>query len=237
MYLFAHVFSGALIGLGCMYLIHDLRALPVCILGSILPDLLDKPLAFLFPGILGTSRTIGHSLLFFVFAVVAGVLLWHYHRTLLGLVFACGVLSHQVLDAMWNLPGSWFFPLLGSFPVIIITDYVRHSLWLELASPSELVFAIASGILIIAWFPEIVNNRFSPLMACTNFRVRAGMAAILALMGTYLLYAGLIQMPTTFFAPAYAPITNLMVGVLALCGAVVLVRIPQFPGFGKTGTP
>src|SRR5512133_2475185 len=113
MYFFAHVFSGALFGLGLMYLIHDRRVVPVCILGSVFPDLLDKPLALIFPGILGTSRTIGHSLIFFCIMVVAGVLLWHYRRTLLGLVFSCGVLSHQLLDAIWNLPGTWFFPLMG----------------------------------------------------------------------------------------------------------------------------
>jgi hypothetical protein len=231
MYFFAHVFSGALIGLGLMYLIHDRRALPVCILGSVVPDLLDKPLAFLFPGIFGTSRTIGHSLLFFVITVIAGVLLWHYRNTLLGLVFACGVLSHQVLDAIWNLPGTWFFPLLGPFPVIIVPDYVGHSLWLEYSSPSELVFAISTGIIIVAWYPEIIREYVSPLMLCRDPWVRGSMAAILCAMGIYLLYAGAVLAPTTVFAPAYAPVTNVMGGLLALCGAVVLVRLPVNQGF------
>jgi hypothetical protein len=226
MYFFAHVFSGALLGLGLMYLIHDRRALPVCILGSVVPDLLDKPLAFLFPGILGASRTVGHSLLFFGLLVVAGVLLWHSRHTLLGLVFAAGVFSHQVFDAIWNLPTTWFFPLLGPFPVIIIADYVGHSLWLEYSSPSELVFALSSGIILVVSYPELVKEYVSPLMVCREPWVRGSMAAILGAMGIYLLYAGAVLAPTTLVAPAYAPVTNVMAGLLAICGTIVLVRMP-----------
>lgn len=231
MYLFAHVFSGALIGTAFWYLVRDRRVLPVCILGAILPDLLDKPLALFFPGILGTSRTIGHSLLFVAVVLVAGLILWHERRTLLGLAFACSVLVHQVLDSMWNLTGTWFFPLMGPFPVIIIPDYVRHSLWLELSSPSEIVFALASCIIIGAWYPEIVAEYLPSLTEDRKNFIRVIAACILGGMGTSLLVSGLNMAPESFFAPAYSPVTRVMAGLLSLCGAIILAYLPSLRCF------
>lgn len=233
MYLFAHVFSGALIGLGFWYLIHDRRALPVCIIGAVLPDLLDKPLALFFPDILGTSRTIGHSFLFFTVMLTAGIFLWHERRTLLGIAFACAVLSHQIFDSMWNLAGTWFFPLLGPFPVIRISDYLPHSLWLELSSPSELVFALASGLIIAVWYPGIVEDLVLPLTEHRKNRVQVIIACLLGGMGACLLLAGLNYTPGSFFAPAYLPETDLMAGLVALCGAIVVVRITGSSGFNR----
>lgn len=224
MYLFAHVFSGALIGIVFWSLVHDRRAVPVCILGAVLPDLLDKPLAFLLPGIFGASRTLGHSLFFFGILFIAGLILWHFRHTLLGLAFAFGVLSHQILDTMWNLAASWYFPLLGPFPGIFIPDYIRSSLWLELSSPSELVFFLAFGILVAVWYPEFARTCV-PCMPVPGQRILAALTAcLLAGMGACLVVAGLTFAPGTFFAPAYSPLTSLMAGVIALCGAVVLVR-------------
>jgi hypothetical protein len=193
MYLFAHVFLGALIGIGFWCVTRDRWVLPFCIVGALLPDLLDKPLALLFPDILGNSKTIGHTLiLFFTVITVAGVLLWHQQRrTLLGLAFACGVLSHQILDAMWNLAEIWFFPLLGPFPVSSISGKIWwYPLWLELSSPSEWVFALASAFLITAWYSEIVEDRLpllSPAHKKNTLLIVA--ACILGGMGIYLLVA------------------------------------------------
>ena len=39
---FAHIFAGALLGLGFWHLTNDRRAVPFCIAGSILLDLIDK---------------------------------------------------------------------------------------------------------------------------------------------------------------------------------------------------
>src|SRR5512145_3030967 len=116
MYLFAHLFSGILIALGFFSLYHDRRAFPVCIAGALLPDLLDKPLTVLLPSVFGSTRTVGHTLLLGTMLLLAGILLWSSRRSILGVLFAGSVLSHQVLDMLWNLPAVWFFPLNGMFP-------------------------------------------------------------------------------------------------------------------------
>ena len=229
MFIFAHVFCGALIGLAFWHLTNDRRALPICILGAILPDLLDKPLAMVSPGILGSSRTIGHSLIFIVTIFVVGVLLWHYRHTLLGIAFACAIFSHQILDVMWTELVTWCYPLLGPFPTFIIPDYIGHYFWLQISSLSEWVFAGASLIIIGAWYLSMPEHRVPFLNSRDETYARFCATILLGVMGVNLLFFGLANLPSAFFAPTYNPITDTMAGLVSLCGAIVLVRWQKFP--------
>jgi membrane-bound metal-dependent hydrolase YbcI (DUF457 family) len=224
MFIFAHVFLGALIGLGFWHLTNDRRALPVCILGTILPDLLDKSLALLFPAIYGSGRTLGHTLIFFAIIVSIGILLWYFWRTLLGLAFACAVISHQVFDALWTVPATWLYPFIGPFPVLLIPDYVGYYFWLEISSPSEWVFALASGIIIGMWFQTWDPRVTLPTPRKKILQFIA--VFLLAMMGVYLLVFGLAAIPSAFFAPTYNPITNVLAGLTSLGGAIVLLIRP-----------
>ena len=154
---------------------------------------------------------------------MAGILLWHYRRTLLGIAVACALFSHQVLDAMWGLPSAWFFPLLGPFPVSVIPDYIGRYFWLEISNPSEWVFACAS-LVIIEWFffPSDYHVSFLTPRRVTTARYLA--AFLLGVMGLHLFFYGLAAFPGAFFAPTYDPVTDVMAGCLALSGTIVLVR-------------
>jgi membrane-bound metal-dependent hydrolase YbcI (DUF457 family) len=224
MFIFAHVFCGALIGLLFWHLSNDRRAVPVCIVGAILPDLIDKPLSILFPEILGSGRTMGHTLLFFTILFVVGILIWHYRHTLLGVAFACALASHQVLDAMWTELASWLYPVLGPFPLFMIPDYTGYYLWLEISNPSEWVFGCASLIIITVWYMSIPENRVSFPNSRQKTTVRYSAALLLGIMGIYLLVFGLAAIPNAFFAPTYNSITDTMAGLVALSGAIVLFR-------------
>ncbi len=226
MFIFAHVFCGALIGAGFWHLTHDRRALPLCILGAILPDLLDKSLAMLIPGVLGSGRTIGHSLLFCAVIVASALVLWKCRHTLLGMAFACAVFSHQILDAMWSVPSTWYFPLMGPFSVFIIPDYVGHYFWLEVSNLSEWVFAVASLLILVLWSLSKPEHRVAFLTEDRASAARIITAILLGGMGIYLLIFGLASLSSAFFAPTYNPITDLMVGILALCGTFVLMKWP-----------
>jgi hypothetical protein len=224
MFVFAHVFLGALIGLGFWHLTQDRRALPLCIIGAILPDLIDKTLALLVPGLFGSGRTIGHSLLFFSIAVAAGILIWHYRHTLLGIAFACAIISHQIIDGMWNVPSTWYYPLMGPFPVFIIPDYVGHYFWLEVSSLSEWVFGCASLLIIALWYTGLPEHQMPFLTSRRITSARYISAVLLGVVGVCLLFSGLAAIPHGFAAPTYDPVTNAMAGLLALCGTVVLVK-------------
>jgi len=229
MFIFAHVFCGALIGLAFWHLTNDRRALPLCILGAILPDLLDKSLAMIFPGILGSGRTIGHSLVFVAIIFLASILLWQYRHTLLGIAFACAIFSHQILDAMWTVPSAWFYPFLGPFPTFMIPDYVGHYFWLEISNPSEWVFGCASLVIMGAWYLGMPEHRVPFMTARRKTYARFSVAILIGVMGVYLLFFGLAALPHAFFAPTYDPVTDIMAGIIALCGMTVLMKWQSFP--------
>jgi membrane-bound metal-dependent hydrolase YbcI (DUF457 family) len=226
MFIFAHIFLGALIGVVFSYLTDDRWAFPVCVIGALSPDLLDKTLAMTFPGLLGSGRTIGHSLLFFGIALSLGLLIWRCRHTLLGIAFACAVFSHQILDALWNLPATWLYPLLGPFPTFIISDYVGHYFWLEVSTPSEWIFAYASAVILVVWFTGRSEYRAPWLTSRTLKWGRLIGALMLCGMGLYLLYAVLATIPQPFFAPTYDPLTDSMAALIALGGAFIILKWP-----------
>jgi hypothetical protein len=87
--------------------------LPIVLLGSILPDLIDKPLGYLIYGSMATGRIFAHTLLFLLVLVALAAILKS--RPLGSLAF--GVLAHQALDTIWRTPEVFLWPILGDFPV------------------------------------------------------------------------------------------------------------------------
>jgi len=81
------------------------------VLGSGVPDLIDKPLAWLFG--LRAGRTLGHSLLFvFSLGLVAAVVARRAERPRAGVSFGIGLGSHLLADAA---PALWRGDRTGSF--------------------------------------------------------------------------------------------------------------------------
>jgi len=70
----------------------------------LLPDLLDKPLFWVFG--IGCGRYVGHTLLFLLLTTIA-FSLW---KRVYGLSALCGVALHFVMDVGWFMP--WFYPFV-----------------------------------------------------------------------------------------------------------------------------
>ena len=102
MFVLAHLLVGILIGI-LLYLWRRERWLILAAaVGSILPDLIDKPLGqIVLAGSVNFGRIYFHSLIFLLAFIIAGVLIWWKYRSFIGIALALGVLSHQVLDRMW----------------------------------------------------------------------------------------------------------------------------------------
>lgn len=81
-------------------------------LGSILPDLIDKPLGLMIFGTMNHGRIFAHTLLFLL---VIALLAVYFREIRLASLFA-GVLTHLALDAMWSSPVILLWPFLGPFP-------------------------------------------------------------------------------------------------------------------------
>jgi len=117
MLLFAHV--GLTLASSRLLRRADLAALA---LGSMLPDIIDKPLGLIVFGSPGMGRTIAHTLLFLL--LLAALALYTKDIRLISLTW--GVLVHLILDAMWNSPEILLWPLLGPFPNGQLIDMLSY---------------------------------------------------------------------------------------------------------------
>jgi membrane-bound metal-dependent hydrolase YbcI (DUF457 family) len=58
------------------------------------------------------------------------------------IALALGMLSHQLLDAMWLERVNWFWPFLGRFAPKYYDNFWLLKFWEEVRNPSEWVFAV-----------------------------------------------------------------------------------------------
>jgi hypothetical protein len=108
--------------------------------------------------------------------------------------------------------------LSGGFP---------QFLWLELTNPSDWVFALASFIIILSGYAGISDSWQSVLSRRTTGLLRYGTACLLGITGFCLIIAGLDPVAGAFPALYPGPDKTLMAGLVALCGAIVLVLISE----------
>ena len=124
----------------------------VILLGSFLPDIIDKPLGFwLLPEVVNHStRSIGHTLVFNLGFLSIALLLLGLAHTYRPLLLALASSGHLALDAMWQSPSRLLWPLYGwSFPPggTSLEEWLKFQLsggWLD---PSE-----ALGAAALVWF-------------------------------------------------------------------------------------
>lgn len=83
-------------------------------LGSMLPDIIDKPLGELLFGTPAMGRTFAHTLLFL--SIISSAAYYWKDPRLSSL--GGGVFAHLLLDFMWNSPSTLFWPFLGPFPPV-----------------------------------------------------------------------------------------------------------------------
>ena len=97
-------------------------------LGSMLPDIIDKPLGILVFGTAEQGRTFGHTLLFLMVLAILAI----YLKNIRLASVSVGVLAHLVLDSMWKSPAILLWPLLGNIPPaqdLGVSDYILTLLY------------------------------------------------------------------------------------------------------------
>jgi membrane-bound metal-dependent hydrolase YbcI (DUF457 family) len=168
MYLFAHLLFGVLIGVLLLYIFHDRLVIFFAAVGSILPDLVDKPLGFVvLEESLNYGRIYSHTLLFIGLSLIIGLLIsLRYPRAgPLTLALFAGLLSHHLLDAMWLEPTNWFWPVLGPFQGIDRPDFFWRAFAGEVTNPGEWIAGIIlmTIVLIVIERPVWVTRMLSRL--------------------------------------------------------------------------
>lgn len=121
------------------------------LLGSLLPDLIDKPMwLFLHSSAYPSGRSYAHSLLFNLFLLVGGVVLFRYRKPWL-LVVSVSSLMHLLLDQMWVSPVVLLWPLLGPLPWRETAGWMANILQ-ALFSETDVYIPEIIGLLIILLF-------------------------------------------------------------------------------------
>ena len=128
----------------------DIRLL---LIGSMLPDIIDKPIGQLFfINTFHSGRIFGHTLIFCILMIAGGIYLyWSRKRTWM-LAIPYGTITHLILDMMWLEPKTLLWPLYGfSFEKLDLTYWIDNMLSALFSNPlvgiPELV-----GLVIVSWF-------------------------------------------------------------------------------------
>lgn len=145
-------------------------AVLIVVFGALVPDLIDKPLAWHL-GVLPTGRSLAHSLLVLVpLCAIVGLWARRYGRPDWGIAFAIGAIGHALVDA---LPVLWRDETSASFllyPLVDIETYGEAgppSVWALLVDSAGdpyfhlefLLLALAGGMWVRHGMPGVSTIR------------------------------------------------------------------------------
>ena len=132
----------------------DLRLL---LAGSLLPDLIDKPLGHLFfPAALSNGRIYAHTLVFLALITLAGLAVRRAAGRNWLLVLSFGTATHLVFDSMWSMPRTLLWPAYGfAFDRIATQEWVPRMVLALQTNPSIYVSEAIGGIALL-WFASIL---------------------------------------------------------------------------------
>lgn len=89
----------------------DIRLL---LIGSLLPDIIDKPVGhFFFQNTISNGRIICPTLLFLALITLAGLYLYQSRGKTSLLAVSFGTFTHLIFDQMWRAPRTLFWPIYG----------------------------------------------------------------------------------------------------------------------------
>jgi membrane-bound metal-dependent hydrolase YbcI (DUF457 family) len=232
MLLMCHLFIGLIIGLLAFQFLKKRSVVMVAAIGSILPDLIDKPLGhIILNGSLDYGRIYAHSGLFLICIVAIGLIYHHKKGSWILLLLAAGVFSHLALDSMWELPVTVFYPLLGDFGVHHFPNYVGDSLIMEFGSTYEWLFGFSCLAMILFVYRDRLGEHRT---AIERTAPKAIMVLSLLLVAT-----GVISL--TFAAmTSYNPLSrdssaesNLIIGSAAIISGYLAYRIARIFNAGS----
>jgi hypothetical protein len=106
-----HLVIGLIIGFILYEFFHARSLIAFCALGSVLPDIVDKPLGHIvFGSSLDNGKIFFHSLVIVLLFFLAGLIVWKYYRSFSFLVVGFGIFLHQLVDMMFA-PGFFLYQI------------------------------------------------------------------------------------------------------------------------------
>lgn len=130
----------------------DIRLL---LLGSLLPDVIDKPIGqLLFRETFSNGRIFSHTLLFFILITIIGTYLFRTRGKRWPPAIAFGTFTHLVFDQIWNSPKTLLWPLYGfAFEKVNLTGWTGGLFYALLHNPGVYLPELIGGaiLLLLAW--------------------------------------------------------------------------------------
>lgn len=131
------------------------------LLGSMLPDILDKPLGvWLMADVLSNGRIFGHTLLIALILFSVGIYLFSRSGRAGLFSLALGYVAHLFLDQMWLQPETLLWPLLGwSFPKGDVSHWVERIAELLMSKPGVYIPEIIGAICLVIFLAYTIRKR------------------------------------------------------------------------------
>ncbi len=129
-------------------------------LGSLLPDILDKPSWLLaFSDIFPSGRSYGHTFLLNLLLFVCGLIVIKYKKSWL-LIISLSSIIHLILDQMWDEPVALWWPLLGAFHRVETTGWLPGIMHAVPSDPGTYIpEVIGLIILLVLGYRLVVRKR------------------------------------------------------------------------------
>lgn len=129
-------------------------------IGSILPDIIDKPIgAYLFRSTFHNSRIFAHTLLFCILLILIGIYKLYKHKNSNVLILGISSFIHLILDSMWLYAGILFWPCFGwTFPVRPEGNWLKSDVLRLITDPRYYLPELIGFIIIVYYFIKLVKN-------------------------------------------------------------------------------
>ncbi|HEX76465.1 MAG TPA: metal-dependent hydrolase [Dehalococcoidia bacterium] len=126
------------------------------LIGSLLPDIVDKPIGGLF---FGNGRIFCHTLLFLVVLSSAAVYFYTKRGITWLIALSFGTFIHLILDQMWLEPGTLLWPIYGwAFERMDLSHWLEAILYALRTDPAVYISELV-GFAILASFAVILARR------------------------------------------------------------------------------
>ncbi len=131
----------------------------IVLLGSLLPDIIDKPLWLLAVGYIAPSgRGYAHTLLFNLALFICGLILIRYRKSWLLIISLCSFM-HLIFDQIWNSPVVLLWPLLGPLPEKETTGWLFNIIQALFSYPSVYIPEIIGLIIVLLFAYRLIIRR------------------------------------------------------------------------------
>lgn len=131
----------------------------IVLLGSLLPDIIDKPLWLLAVGYIAPSgRGYTHTLLFNLALFTCGLILFRYRKSWLLIISLCSFM-HLIFDQIWNSPVVLLWPLLGPLPVKETVGWLFNIIQALFSYPSVYIPEIIGLVIVLLFAYRLMIRR------------------------------------------------------------------------------